>query len=276
VSLEFFGQFLLRHGELDEAQLRQALELMEEVKQSLGDLALERGFASEADCRRVNDQQKRNDLPFGELAMQMGVFNTIELEELLAIQQKIRVNLAEALVELGHLPEDRVHTLHDQWKSEQAMETSGSTELPAALRGNRPAELAMGLFARMCLRIADLSVKVGPGRELEAPLDGVLLATVRVAGTQALGITLFVDRTFGKRLSRGLLGMQLDELAGELALEAVGEFLNVLMGNVVATLEEEALELRLEPPSFGVLPTTGWRFPVVTEAFGSAEIILEV
>ncbi len=70
--------------------------------------------------------------------------------------------------------------------------------------------------------------------------------------------------------------MQLDALAGELALEAVGEFLNVLMGNVVATLEGEALELRLEPASYGVLPKTGWRFGVVTEAAGFAEIVLEV
>ena len=156
------------------------------------------------------------------------------------------------------------------------METSGSVELPAALRGNRPAEFAMGLFPRMCLRIAEQHVKVGPGRELEHSPDSVLLATIRVAGTQPLQMTLFVDPVFGKRLARGLLGMQLDELAGELTLEAVGEFLNVLMGNVVATLEEEALDLRLEPPSFGVLPTTGWSFPVVTEAFGSAEIVLEV
>lgn len=275
MSVEFFGQFLLRQGELDDLQLRQALELMEEVNQALGELAVEQGFASEADCRRVNGEQRRKDLPFGELAMQMGVLNSVELEELLVTQQKTRVDLRKALVELGLLPEDRAQLLHDQWKSEQASEVSGSSQLPHALRGNRTAELTMGLFARMCQRVADLNVKVGPGHELEGLPENVLLATIPVMGTQPLRITLLVDHTFGERLARGLLGMQLDALAGELSLEAVGEFLNVLMGNVVATLGEEALDLRLEPPSYGVLPTRGWRFEIVTEATGSAEIVLE-
>lgn len=275
MSLEFFGQFLLRQGEIDDAQLRQALELMQELNQSIGDLAVERGFTTEADCRRVNDEQKRKDLPFGELAIKMGVLNSVELEELLAVQQKTRVDLAKALAELGHLPLDRVQTLHDHWKSAQAREASGSTELPAGLRGNRPADLALGLLTRMCLRVADLHVKVGPGRELEHPPERALLATISVAGPHPLRITLLADPPFAEKLARGLLGMQLDAFARELALDAVGEFLNVLMGNVVATLDEETLGLRLEPPSYGVVPTTGWRFEVVTEADGSAEIVLE-
>lgn len=275
MSLEFFGQFLLRRGELDEGQLLQALRLMEELNQTLGELAVEREFATEADCRRVNGEQKRKDLPFGELAMQMGILNQVELEELLQVQQRTRVDLSKALVELGHIPDDRVRALHDEWKSEQDGEPSGATELPPPLRGHRPAELTMGLFERMCRRVADLSAKVGPGRELEGLPDMVLVSTVPMLGSQSLRVTFMADSAFGEALSKGLLGMELDTLAGQLALEGVGEFLNVWIGNVVATLEEEALDLRLEPPSYGVLPTRGWAFDVVTEAQGSATIILE-
>jgi hypothetical protein len=275
VSLEFFGQFLLRQGELDEADLRQALTLMEELNQNVGDLAVQEDFATEADCRRVNDEQKRTDLPFGELAMQMGILNQVELEELLQIQQRIRVDLVKAVVELGHLSDLRVRVLHDQWKSEQEAEPSGTNTLPPGLRGIRTAEVTANLFDRMCRRVADLNVKVGPGRALEGLPDMVLVASLDVTGSQPLRITLMGDGPFGEQLAKGLLGMQLDALAAELALEGIGEFLNVLMGNVVSTLGEEALDLRLTPPRYGVLPRDGFGFEVVTEAQGTALIVLE-
>ena len=87
---------------------------------------------------------------------------------------------------------------------------------------------------------------------------------------------MIVSGSFGEKLAVGILGMELAELASELALEAVGEFLNVLVGNVVSSLEQdEGLELRLEAPSYGVLPTSGFCVPITTEGEGSAQLILE-
>lgn len=275
MSLEFFGQFLLRQGELEEIQLRQALELMQELNCYLGDLAVAEGFATEADCRRVNDEQRRKDVPFGELAMRMGVLNAIELEELLQKQQKTRVDLAAAVIELGYQPEARLRALFDQWKSEQQAEPVASTALPPVLAEHPTAATAIGLLPRLCLRVASLPVKVGRWEDLGVLPKRVLVASVEVVGTRPLRATLFADPAFGEKLARGLLGMQLDALAGELALDAVAEFLNVWMGNVVATLEPHAHGLRLEAPACGVLPTTGTLFPVVSENDGSAEIILE-
>ncbi len=276
MSPEFFGQFLLRRGEIDEAQLRQALDLMEELNPTLGQLAVGEGFASEADCRRVNDEQRNKDLPFGELAMQMGVLNSIELEELLQQQRETRVDLAAALVELGCLPDDRARELHDEWKSEQQLAQPPAVELPAALHGSPTAERVVALLPRLFRRVVDLPVKLGTGEALPGETDRVLVASIQAVGTRPLRVTLMVDRPFGERLARGLLGMQLEALASELALEAVGEFLNVMLGNVVGNLASEGVELRLEAPVYGVLPEAGWTFPVVTEADGSAELVLEI
>lgn len=273
---EFFGQFLLRRGEVDEVQLRQALELMDELNPNLGTLAVAEGFATEADCRRVNDEQRRTDLPFGELAMQMGVLNSIELEELLQQQRETRVDLGAALVELGCLPDDRVLELLDEWKCEQQGSPDAEVALPPALHGSPTAEAVLRLLPRMFRRVADLPVRVGEAEPLEQIPERILVASVEAWGTRPLQVTLLVDSRFGERLARGLLGMALDSLASELALEAVGEFLNVLMGGVVCALEGQAHELRLEPPRFGVLPTTGWVFPVASEAHGGADLVLEL
>ena len=273
---EFFGQFLLRRGEIEELQLRQALDLMEELNPTVGTLAVAEGFASEADCRRVNDEQRRTDLPFGELAMQMGVLNSIELEELLQQQRETRVDLAAALVELGCLPDDTARDLYDEWKSEQEQFPSLGVELPAPLHGSPTADLVVGLIEKMFRRVADLPVRLGEGEALGESPDRVLLASTDAVGTRPLRVTLLVDQVFGEKLARGLLGMELESLAAELALEAVGEFLNIMMGNVLATLEEQGYELRLEAPRYGVLPTSGWVFPIVSEADGSAELVIEI
>jgi CheY-specific phosphatase CheX len=275
VSIKFFGQFLLERGEIDEQQLRGALDLMEQENQTIGELAVAEGFATVAECRRVHGEQRRKDLPFGELAVQMGVLNNVELDELLELQRQNRLPLAGALVRLDVLPADRVRALHDEFKSEYGTLPS-ARPLPGKLAGNRVAEVMTQVFARLLRRVSAIDAHLGDGRELDALPEGVLVATVPVVGVHGVRITLLVERRFGEKLAAGLLGFDLEELASELALEAVGEFLNVLAGNVLALLQDEALELRLEAPVYCVLPTRGFRFEVETEADGRAELILEL
>jgi hypothetical protein len=114
VSVVFLGQFLLERGEIDSQGLSLALELMEHENPTLGELAAEMGFASEAECRRVFGEQRRRDRPFGELALQMGVLNSVELDEVLEQQQQRRIGLGEALVRLSLQPVDRVRQLLDE------------------------------------------------------------------------------------------------------------------------------------------------------------------
>lgn len=272
--VKFFGQFLLEQGEIDEMQLHAALDLMEQENPTIGELAVEAGFATSAECRRVHGEQRRKDLPWGELAVQMGALNSVELDELLEAQRQARLPLAGALVGLGVLPADRVRALHDQFKSEQG-EIPPHPELPPALAGNRVAEVTASLFKRLLLRVGGIDSQVGEGCSLAELPQGVLVAAVSVVGTHGLRITLLLDSRFGEKLAAGLLGLELEELASELALEAVGEFLNVLAGNVVSILSDEAFELRLEPPCYGVLPTEGFAFELQTEASGCGQLILE-
>jgi CheY-specific phosphatase CheX len=275
MRVKFFGQFLFEQGEIDELQLRQALDLMERENQTLGELAVSAGFASRAESRRVNGEQRRLDLPFGELAVRMGVLNSVELEELLLVQLEARLNLEEAIVRLGLIPEDRVGALLDAFKQEQHQELDGSgeIELPPALQGNRVAERLLSLLPRMCRRVARLDVKMGRGEPLDSLLEEVLVASLEVAGSHGVVMTLAAERSFGEMLALGISGIDDKSLASELAVDALGEFLNVLAGNVAASLEAQGLENRLEAPKFGVLPTEGTRFPIASN-YGQAVFVL--
>ena len=232
MTTKFFGQFLLECGEIDEAELRLALELMEKENLTLGEFAVRSGFATEADCRRVNGEQRRKDVPFGELAVHMGVLNSVELEELLQRQRETRLELSTALVNLEFLPADRMHALSDAFKSEQRQLLPGEVELPPALARHPVAAATVRRLVRFCQRVGRLEVKVGScvSATEVAPLpDEVLVASLVVRGIQGMTITMIVSGSFGEKLAVGILGMELAELASELALEAVGEFLNVLV-----------------------------------------------
>jgi len=277
MRVKFFGQFLIEQGEIDELQLRQALNLMERENRSIGELAVIAGFASEAEARRVHGEQRRLDLPMGELAVRMGVLNSVELEELLLVQLQTRLNLEEAIVRLGLIPEDRVARLLDAFKQEQGqhqeLDGAGEIELPPALCGNRVAERLLSLLPRMCCRVGRLEVKIGRGEPLDSLLEQVLVASLEIVGSHGVVMTLAAERGFGEMLALGISGIDDKLLASELAVDALGEFLNVLAGNVAASLEAEGLESRLQAPKFGVLPTEGTRFPIASN-YGSAEFVL--
>ena len=61
MSVVFFGQFLIERGEIDEAELREALNLMEYENRTLGEIAVDVNYTSAADARRVNGEQRRLD-----------------------------------------------------------------------------------------------------------------------------------------------------------------------------------------------------------------------
>ncbi len=273
MGLLFFGQFLIERGEIDASQLRAGLDMMESKNQTLGELAAEAGFASAADCRRVNGEQRRLDRPFGELAVEMGVLDSIELEELLQKQQETRMNISDALLALDYISPNRIAALEDLFKRDQADHLAGAPQLPASLHGIRVAECLVDLLPRYCNRMARLEVKLDSGARLVEPDRAELVASLGMIGNPDLKMVLSSDRTFGKQLAAGISGFSADDLSDELCLDAIGEFLNVLGGNVISILESEGLHYRLEAPRFNVPPVDGWRFAIAAQQ-GTASFLL--
>lgn len=273
MGLQFFGQFMIARGEIDASQLRAGLDLMESKNQTLGELAVEAGCATSAECRRVNGEQRRLDRPFGELAVEMGVLDSIELEELLQKQQETRMNISDALLSLEYTTPNRINALEDLFKREQADHKAGNPQLPEPLQGIRVAECLIDLLPRYCNRMARLEVKLDAGTRLAESDRFELVASLGMVGNPGVKMVLCADRTFGRQLASGIAGLSADSLSDELCLDAVGEFLNVLGGNVVSILESEGHIYRLEAPRFSVPPVDGWRFAIAAQQ-GEAAFVL--
>lgn len=274
MGASFFGQFLIESGAVDSTGLQEALQLMERENPTIGDLAVQAGFATKADCDRVTNEQNRVDLSFGELAQEMGVLNSIELEEILQNQLETRVNVGDALVRLGQLSREQLAEFEDLYKRKQAGVQAGDTELPKALVANRLARTLVDLLPRMCMRTAQLEVQLENGRELGVPdTDSNLLASIMMIGTPALEVLIAAEMSFARKLSAGLVYLPEESLSAELCLDGLGEFLNVLGGAAITALGKRGIEYRLETPRYGQFPRQGSRFTISSE-WGNASLIL--
>ena len=274
MSVKFFGQFLIEQGEVSASQVREALDLLEKTNRSLGEIAVAEGALTEEQARQVNQRQRSTDMPFGDLAVMLGLMTREQLVTCLRRQRETRLLIGEALVQLGHVAEDRLEDLLARFDVDQApYRIDPLTQLPDALVNNRVAPYLIALLPRFCLRVAKITIKVGPARILdEAPPFPVRVA-LPVHAHRGLEATLVGDRAFCRRLAAATAGLSEAMLDEDLVLDGVGEFLNVLAGNAISALEREGVVASLGVPDYDAELSDGWLFHLATSV-GRAALVL--
>jgi hypothetical protein len=106
-----FGEFLMEKGLVNDADLISALDQQQQSKMPLGQMAIEKGYMdSRALFKVLTAQRKKNrdKNDFGSLALEMGVLNQQQVNELIGLQNASRELLGDILVEKGILPPDKL------------------------------------------------------------------------------------------------------------------------------------------------------------------------
>ena len=115
----------------------------------LGQLAVEEGYLSESQANTINREQRYSDKPFGAIGVQMGLLTTEQLDQLLELQNKRRVQVGEALTRLSFISEDRLVQELRRFKAE--------AERPH-IQGSHPSRLSPQSPGR------GVSLRPGPSR----------------------------------------------------------------------------------------------------------------
>lgn len=273
MGVKFFGQFLIEHGEIDAGQLCEALDLMHAQNKPLGVVAVECGFLRETDADVINLRQRSTDRKFGELAIEMGLLTEAQLDKIVAAQRESRIYIGEALVHLDCIAGDRLPVLLDQFKIDQAPFESERHTLVKELDDNPIAHVVLDLLPKFCMRLAKVPVKMGAGAPSSDSPGYTFNVGVAMQGTPGLDVVLCSDEIFGRLLASSVSGISDDRLTGELVLDGIGEFLNVLCGNAVAALERDEFQTRLDPPRPTGQPEGGIVFDLAV-GDGRASLIL--
>jgi hypothetical protein len=274
MGVKFFGQYLIERGEVNAEQVRAALGLMDAENRSIGELAVEGRIISKADADKVNAEQRHCDMPFGELAAEMGLLSEEQIDNLVQLQWRTRLRIGQALVRLKHLNNARLEELLISYEEEQAPHRIENLALPAGLENNALAPFVLDLFPNLLMRVARIATRVGSGELIAEPPKFPVEIAVSVSGESGLLVGLMGDEEFSRQLAAKTSGLDPERLDTEMLFDGVGEFLNVLAGNAMALAERNGIVMELEPPKTEIDFESGFLFELAVNV-GNAALLLK-
>ncbi|KAF1685427.1 chemotaxis protein CheX [Pseudoxanthomonas broegbernensis] len=252
MAVKFLGQFLMERGVITPPQLLAAIQAQRASNPLLGELAVRQGLLSAAQARRINERQRVEDRRFGDIAQEMGLLDAGQLESLLAAQKAGRKLFGQVLVEQGVIDAQR---LEAELAAHRAGQDAAQHALAVGVADHALAEFAEGtialcgrLFPRMLDSQCQAAGLLGPG-ELDAYPH---VAHVRVEGERSLSIGLACDLETMRALTCALLKIGPERCDNALALDGLGEVVNVLMGYAVRNVLPDEVSYHAFPPDNSV------------------------
>lgn len=98
---QFFGNYLLQQGVVNQEQLLKAISRLSETKLKLGTIAMSEGYMTASEADECLYMQTREDKRFGEIAVERGYLTEEQVNELLEKQMSDFLLLGQTLVEDG-------------------------------------------------------------------------------------------------------------------------------------------------------------------------------
>ncbi len=254
-GLLFFGEFLVGRGEIDGAQLTQALAFMERANTRLGEHAVAAGLLGPDQAERVFRAQRTEPSRFGEMAVSMGMLNRAQLERLLETQRASRVRLGEALVRMGHLRAGQLGDLLKEFRSLLPAPMQLPHEL---LHGPPQGRRIVALLPDLVRRLTHVEAKVAPAEGWSGGDEGwTHLGSVYVESDPGLLVALGVETVLARALAAS-------------DPEATGfdpvERLDLAVERFAELLCRQAVEdpgCRVTTASVDLDASSGWAFPLV-------------
>ena len=248
MAVKFLGQFLMERGVITPQQLLAAIEAQRASNPLLGELAVRRGLLTEAQARRINDRQRADDRRFGDIALEMGLLDAAQVEALLAAQKAGRKLFGQVLVEQGVVEPAR---LESELAAHRADQDAANHALAVGVADHALAELANGAI-QLCGRLFPRMLE---GQCQAAGVLGVEdmdlfphVAHVRIDGERPMFIGMACNLQTMRAMACAFLKIGPERCDDALALDGLGEIVNVLMGYVVRNVLPDDVQYRAFPP----------------------------
>ena len=292
INSQVFGRFLVEKGVVNLKMLMKALRLAKSMGARIGDLALEQGWLTAENIRAIGAEQERTSKPFGLAAIALELLTQEQVYDLLDLQKKSKGGIGEALVQLDILSAEDMDSYFKEFADAQSPESvveetlavypepepvveetlavdpepepdSEDLDLSDSDAGKRLLKFLTESFPELAKTIAGIVVKVEPTMKASEAIQAEFTAQMNMSGDASCLLTLSVSNDFARVIMWGLFGMDFVE-STEMYPDAVGEFLNMLVGNASRSLEKEGIKTRGEAPNFECeIPATGKCFQFV-------------
>lgn len=118
---QFFGNYLLSNGIVNQEQLFNAMQKQGEVRMKLGTLAIHKGYMTADEVDATVIEQTHQDKRFGELAIELGYMTNDQVIELLKSQSPDFLLLGQILVDEGVFTNTDLEKIITDYRSQNEM-----------------------------------------------------------------------------------------------------------------------------------------------------------
>jgi hypothetical protein len=234
MAAKFFGEFLLEKGILDRDALDRAVAVQQGTNLMLGELAVSERMLTKEQALSINLRQQVQNKRFGEIAIELGLLKEEKISLLLDLQKEKCKYLGQILVEQRILSDA-------QLKLELELHQNALDEAYQALSmimNNHPlepyldglVELTDRLFVRILHKKTKFSQLVDPS---QVPYDYDATCQIRIGPSQSIVVTMATNADTAIRIASGFTLQAIDECDLEFSVDALGEFLNIVMGHYI-------------------------------------------
>ena len=272
MPVRFFGQFLLERGAVRADELLSAIEHQGRMNLKFGEMAVALELLTERHVDAVLSLQRTEDMRAGEAAMRLGYLTEAQVGLILRAQKNSHVYLGEALVATGALSQDELEIQLVAFAEDQEphlMATGVPRELD--LRGlGRPAiDLAVTFLHRLAnIKVKLLGCQVGAEN---GPRPDTYSSSLVFSGDISGEVAVRAAAPICADIATALVGQAVSPRDRLTIQDALGEFLNVVCGNLSATVARQGTRLELASPAAAFLPSRVGQDHVLRAALGLPE-----
>ncbi len=247
MAIKFFGHFLLDEGFITSEELTKAVDYQASVNLSLGQLAVRESFISEKEATKINDKQQTLDKRFGEVAESLGLLCNEQIEKLLSLQKSEKIFFGDVLIRMNFMDEEKLNDQLTRFEYLQKLEVVELNESIKKLDKEDIIKDALGVFQTLFLRIAHEPIKLLSIETQNVTTHEGILVLQKMRGDKHLNFALQADDSVSLSIAQSFLKMEFDSV-DEMVVDAMAEFVNIILGNISVKLSSDNVKVGLTPP----------------------------
>jgi len=248
MSTKFFGQFLLEKGVITREVLLEAVQYQKSINLPLCALAVEKGYLTADQLEALDAKHTKSDRKFMEIAFKEKMLTYPQLEELSKARSERWVFFGEALVQQGHLSLVELNGLFEEYRAaHQPAQDEVAENLPNMPEKEIVSSLlrtTLDLFLHYTRQIIKVKSVVA---RCEEPGNIAYVFSQKVTGEKPFYYALALPEDLTLSIADYILQQENGSI-DEMVLDAVSEFVNVVIGNACASLDMKNYKASAEPP----------------------------
>ncbi len=249
MKANFFGQFLINKGIISQPQSLLALKIQHNQHVLLGQLAIEENILNAAQVKDINIFQRSQNKCFGQIANELGLISQVQLTKLLDIQKTRNHRIGEILVDQNLMTIEELNSqlqLHQKDCTDALVNLQKAVSLhPLKSIFSNTIDICNSLFLRVLHSKCHARNLVNPVKE-DTTFQYTSHILIYTENPTKIALTCSEDSLVN--IACAFVDMEPEEMDKELAQDVLGEFLNILLGQLLEAIHKDYGDLERSVP----------------------------